>query len=659
MTPLPRKLLARVVAAAARSFFGVHSKNVPSKLRSLVEAFLVKSFQESSDAEQKALLKLAQRLVKHPGSTESLVGLRKWLGPAALAKWVQAHPPPVKPPGDAPSLRLLVNDWLLRAGESDGESLVLAAIHFAVQPNGDSDRQLLDDSYQRFLSDKEKEMVDFAPDQRGLPKGFDLNAFNTEVNGILKDSLGLEASNDSNKNFIAAIKGSLLLKGFFSADAFGLRGAIEDAWKLGLGTTKDISGNDVANRQVYDKVVNFISGLTERRGQPVFFQELASVSAYAIENAESVPVDHPNFGSQMRIGLDKYVAGQAPSDSLVLPPLTTGAGVEIEPPNVEAVGNVYLAVNAERMQLFHVVDRITELFMNGLLPVSYEPAGRALEGYYFDAENRLNEAARNSVYGRVVGAPNTDVSKEVKPNREFDTLLLRFISSLAEYDRQQRTADLLQRQRSLSLTGEQVRNNGRAWGSNASLYGWAGTQVAARRIKAHILTAFNLLSLRQIQNAFGVSTEYQVIERVSLNEFGQAPNIVKYKTMGEAGAKLLVLVAKHADAWNSNSGKPLFNEPQNGNVRIGDIPPEDQGELMVHAQNWLAVNGIADEQVIKMSQPADTVFAPAVPAFGAVSAKSTNGAVSGDVMDRLQQMVASGSAPTLDQLRQMLPAFKA
>jgi hypothetical protein len=392
----------------------------------------------------------------------------------------------------------------------------------------------------------------------------------------------------------------------------------------------------------------------------IFFQELSFVSKYAIDNAVSIPIDHPNFNTQVRIGLQKYVENQPPSDSFDLPLLTAevGTDVSIEPPNIEAVSIVYTALQVEGLRLFHVVDRITELFMNGLLPIGSGNAGNALDDYYWNSDERLNESSRRAVYARVLGAPGADISKEVAPNRDFDSLFNQFVSSLAEYDRQQRVSDIFDnRGRSLALTAENVRAKGRGLARNASYNGWGGTLTSAKRLKQHILTTLAILEQQEIQKVYGVSDPYQVIERVASNEFGQSPNIVKYKTMADAGRILLRLVAKYADVWSANTGRPLFFDPTTPDLG-SDIPIVDERSFILQAQNIIAVNGMSDDTVGKLAAPTDTMYAPSVPAFGAVSNLPVSGNGSGDLISKLQQMVAAGNAPSVDQLKQLLPGMK-
>src|SRR5262249_55922779 len=163
------------------------------------------------------------------------------------------------------------------------------------------------------------------------------------------------------------------------------------------------------------------------------YQELATVGRYVMGTADQIPPEHPNFITQVRLGFDRYVAGKPLIESLELPPLTgeDGSDVEIEPENIRVVGLLYAGWNLEEMRLFQGVDRITEVFYNGALPIGSDAGGRALDTYYWDREDRLNEAERRMVFSRVLGAPGGMISKEVQPNTQFESLWLRFLSSLA------------------------------------------------------------------------------------------------------------------------------------------------------------------------------------------------------------------------------------
>jgi hypothetical protein len=341
--------------------------------------------------------------------------------------------------------------------------------------------------------------------------------------------------------------------------------------------------------------------------------------------------------------------------------------------------------------------------MNGQLPVGFDRGGRALDDYYWTSEFRLSEAARHTQYSRVLGEPSSEKSVDVQPNTQLGDHMIRFISALAEYDRQQRVADIVggQRASALTLTAEQVRSAGRNLAANASLYGWGGTQFAARRLADHVHKAFKILGAPEIQNAYGVDGPWKVIERVSAQEFGTTPNIAKYRTLADAGQKILNLVAKYAAVWTGSTGRPLFEDDGNsGTAAIADafaegfartiqelksgqtamaamhaagaggavgggssaaatapatatadISREDQAELMRQAGNWLSVTGTKSDQVEQYSEPSESQYAPSIPTLAPMSQPSGNGS---DGMDQLRQMVSSGQVPSLDQLKTLV-----
>jgi len=654
---------------AASAFFTTHTRHVRRAIQGDLAALLpdaVDFLEASEQIELAAQAALARASPRKPASARMVELLRRALGMQGLGAWADVHAPPAAPQTSSERVR----EWPALVTGPEHDRLLDAAIHFSAKRATASDLDVLKGSFEKFLKGKvkEKKMATYILDPRGIPADFDPAKYRVALMQVLTGSFGIP-DDAANVDTIAAIEGALLLGEHFDPTSFDFQGAIEDAWKISLGNTKLIVNNPgdpptQPNRTTYTQVAAAIMTLPGRTDK-VAFQELASVAQYVIDNSALVPVNHPNFATQVRIGLDKYVEATPPSNSFLLEPLTGNgtSDVEVEPPNVEAVGLIYTALQLEKMQMFHVVDRVTELFMQGMLPISFDLSGKALNDYYWNSMFRLNVSMRNMVYGRVLGNPGSDVSKEVQPNREFNNLLLRFVSSLSEYDRQRRLGDIFNDRRpALSTTGEQVRKAGRDLAANVSLYGWAGTQAAAFRLKEHIKTAFGILRMPQIQKAYGVSNPYQVIERVSANEFGQSPNIVKWRTMAEAGTALLNLISKYAGVWSTNSAQSLFPEPDPlAQLRVtpSDITAADRDVFLLQATNWLAVQGVGNEQVGKMSEPSDTSYSPSLPAFGAVSNKNGAGSAGGDVMDKLRQMVASGSAPSIDQIKDMIPAFKA
>ena len=545
-------------------------------------------------------------------------------------------------------------------------------------------------------------------DSRGLPDTLkspdQQHAFVDKVGELLQNDASDEA-------YLAAVVGMLVLDGYnyISSPSF-----TNGFWTIrgeAAGGVKQSDGSpDVPNRHIYDTTVTDLKALPGHKSY-VYFQELATVARRLIANADEIPPNEPAFFGQIRGFADDYSQQGPTGDTLDLPDLTstgTASAVDdIRPDNIRAVAVIHASNQLEQLGLFRTVDSITETFMNGQLPVGFGSGGKQLDDYYWKSEFRLSEPARHMQYARVVGAPSTEKSVDVAPNTQFDDLMMRFVSALAEYDRQRRVADIVGSQGSnaLSLTAEQVRSAGRSLAANTSLYGWGGTQFAARRLASHIQTAFKILGSSEIQSAYGVNGPYQVIERVSTQDTGSSANIVKFRTLADAGQKILNIVAKYSTVWNSSQGNPLFadeggagtaavanattavadaitagftatiaafsnknagaaaamhNQPAAqpapaapSNPTSGatyDIAPEDQAELMRQAGNWLSVQGIKNDQVEQYSEPAETQYAPSIPTFGPSGGSSGNGDISGQI----QQMISTGQAPSLDQLKNLV-----
>ena len=133
--------------------------------------------------------------------------------------------------------------------------------------------------------------------------------------------------------------------------------------------------------------------------------------------------------------------------------------------------------------------------------------------------------------------------------------------------------------------------------------------------------------------------------------------------MADAGNTILNIVARYHKVWTRSNGISLFEERDGDEGLIaGDIKLADRDNLMNQTQFWLAVNGIKDDQVNKLSQPEVSAYAPSIPSFGgmlpASSPASNNGHGTETAMNKLRQMVAQGQVPTMDQLQQLSPGAK-
>jgi|GEM_PF-3152615 len=572
------------------------------------------------------------------------------IGRQGLMQWVIAK----LPRSDHPAAEKLIADWAAAGPLIGNRKRVLeAATRFGLNRATSRDEFLITRSFAQ-IARRKTMATKFTFDARGLPAGFDGPAWEKTVDGLLKDTFGLPSA--GNEAVYAGIKGIVLLSDQFDPNAPNFRDALRSAWDEVIVQQDTYTSRNVldSNRKAFEKVSTTIPAISGRPKDAagddvIFYQELAFVSRFVISKSADVPLDDANFNTQVRIGLDQYVGGAPVFESLELPPL--GDDAQIVPDNVRAVGTLAGCYYLEKIRVLDVVDRITELFFNGMLPIGYDTAGRTLHDYYWSREDRLRPNERMSVYSRVLGAPGGEISKEVQPNRDFDPLFNRFIASIAEYDRQRRVSGMfVNNARPLTFLGEHVRKSGNDLARNVSLYGYGGAQFSARMVAETVQQAIRILTLPQVLRTYGVTSPYQVLERVAGNDWNQQLNIVKYKTMAEVVKAVHDIVAANSTVWSSTRGTPLFTEP--------GAPPGDlarvQDQLFSHAQYWLAVNGVQDQQVEKLSQPVESKAGPSLPLL-----TGAGGQAGLDAINKLQQMVSTGGTPSLDQLKALLPVGNA
>ena len=197
------------------------------------------------------------------------------------------------------------------------------------------------------------------------------------------------------------------------------------------------------------------------------------------------------------------------------------------------------------------------------------------------------------MYQRVLGAPG-GASTEVKPNREFEDLFLRFVSSVAHLGRQPPSAASTPP----ALSGEWIRG-------------------AARDLAAKI-------SLPP-DSASAAHDMWQVIDQVDTAELGGAANSVRHRSMAESGGAILEWLAGHGDRAHATSGV-------------------DDG-LLQAVEQWVAITGTRDEDVQALSRPeaAQRVAAWSRSLHQAVGLSDDAGA---RLTDRLPKTAALFSGPS-------------
>ena len=541
--------------------------------------------------------------------------------------------------------------WLVRRKFARERELQLEGLRDALGIATDQERHIIDARLGRLLR-RGNMPIDYEFDPRGLPStGFDEAAFKARIKNQLQHTV--PELKDSMVNFVL---GAMSLDGFLPQDTFSQDRHVRELRFESENTTKRLNGDNLLNRDAFELIAVQIAHIRIPSNGHVphgkaYYEELAFVARDLISNAVQVPIDSNGLRERVANSLNAYVPGQS-GGTLTLPLLDAQDAVsaDLVADNVRAVGLVYASWNLEELKLFQVLDRVVEVFMNGQLPLGFDNGGRALSEYYFEDPNqRLTEAARRMTYSRVLGVPGGQVSQEAPPNHAYQNMFLRFLATYSEFQRQRRIADIVGTQRTsdLSLTAEQVRKAGRDLAANATLYGYGGTFFVAQKQSRQIEQALRILSIPEILSAYGVSSPFQVVERVCASDFGgNVPNVVRLRTMAQTGKEILDVVAANLPAWTGQSGQDLFTDPASD--APADIPPDVEDRLSRAVEHWLAVNGIKDDQRLRLGEPEVTAPSPSIPT-------ATHDGTGTAAFDQLRQMISAGQAPSVDQIKALLP----
>ncbi len=264
---------------------------------------------------------------------------------------------------------------------------------------------------------------------------------------------------------------------------------------------------------------------------------------------------------------------------------------DIERDNLNAVAAIYAAYQLEALRVFQVVDRLVDLFGQGQLPLGRGRAGERMRRYIRQAPERMTAIERRDLYAWVLGAPGGTSS--VEPNREFDTLWLRFVSAVSAFARQLTadpvlaTADTA----AVAVAREQVHKSGRDLAANLSLAGRGITRSAAVELQQTLIDCRDLLQDTELRGAFGARDLWQVIDQVNLTHLGGARNSRRHRTLGEAGAVIIRWLAEHADGLGDADTPLLSAETILAPRAGGDGEPmkkPDDRDLVDACEQWLA-----------------------------------------------------------------------
>ena len=328
--------------------------------------------------------------------------------------------------------------------------------------------------------------------------------------------------------------------------------------------------------------------------------------------ADGVSANDPWLASRIENGYEMQsgVIGGAPPSAMdiALPDLEEANDSEIVRENLDAAQAIYFAWQLEEARMPQVVEKLVELFRAGLLPLSYGKTGDYLYSYYKKAGERITEGERRDLYMRAFGAPGGDPGFN-QPNREFNELWLRFISSVSSFGRQLTVDRMFRSQIPLSVSQESVRKVARDLAASLSRSCYGIAYQFSKELKTLIIEYRDLLSDREICTATASNNMWQVIDSINANYLGGARNSHRYRTQAKCGAIIIAWLAKNQQRLTSTLGDVIStNALTNPQLRGSDRPMEDptDWDLLQACEQIIAVGGLSDQRVEDFAQPVES-----------------------------------------------------
>jgi hypothetical protein len=362
-------------------------------------------------------------------------------------------------------------------------------------------------------------------------------------------------------------------------------------------------------------------------GATVFARQVAEVSRNLVQEGASAtdPQLKVRVTALLSVVIGDSIDGRASAIDVDLPDLEEETQATILKDNVNALAAVYFAAMLEDYKVFDVANTVADQFMQGILPLSRGPGGNSIYDYIRATPNRFTAVERRTIYAQSLGLAQGSVDVQL-PNREFQDLWIRFVSTASLANRQASLANSRLVTTGALVTPEQVFKAAKDLAVNLSLHGYGIGHFAAIELQKLIKTVMAMLSFPDVIAAYGVRDIWQLVERVSQLYLGGSVNGVRQRTMAHHGAKIIEFLAQQA-AQLSGAFTTLDLSPINTNV-----------------EQWLAVTGTDDNTVDKYSAPVAVTQQPTIPqTFGTGQSMDL-------VRNALQQVggIAPGMIPNLN-----------
>lgn len=219
--------------------------------------------------------------------------------------------------------------------------------------------------------------------------------------------------------------------------------------------------------------------------------------------------------------------------------------------NILAAGALdYIFVLGERLGVFKLTDAMVLNWSAGSIDVVEGPTAARLYRYWKLRDDRASEEERGMVYRRVLNKGDTNVLSRMVVNERFPDLFHNLMSKVAEYiDKTERVDDGIGEYSPVSRS--RIYQATRELQYNLTEFCTGMAHIQAREFYAQLQECFAILKDPEIMAYFGGNRRkslWTVIERLSKEEFGEAPNIAALRSLAVDGNKIFKWVADFNEA---------------------------------------------------------------------------------------------------------------
>jgi hypothetical protein len=219
--------------------------------------------------------------------------------------------------------------------------------------------------------------------------------------------------------------------------------------------------------------------------------------------------------------------------------------------NILAAGAVdYVFELGERLGIYRIVDALVLNWSSGAIDVADGLAAQRLYRYLRRRDERSTSEERGMLYKRVLAKGNTKLLERMVANEDFGRLWNSLMSEVARYiDKTERVTEGTSERSPVSRAGIYQATRELQYNLTEHCTGMAHMQVS--ELYFQLQECFEILRNEEIIAHFGGSRRksmWTVIEHLSRQEFGEAPNIGAYRRLAVEGNVVFRWIAEFNDS---------------------------------------------------------------------------------------------------------------